>query len=461
MSASTAATVNNMFPSPSQLLAVKEGPRFFVKAKKQMTSEKDEPGFLSQKEAEAFWKKTNPQPFPKKLRSSPRSAETIIASLGPLKKDVSDLVLTTLFSDVFQTAHASMYGSEAHHVFRMRTTQPSGNAPDSKENPAAPKTNKKIEQPTGTKSQLAFLIRKGILPKSDNPVFTEMFPGTDLPHLHFVNGLPRANKTTFNALLVSRLRACKTALALKATDRLSKDLVVHVSRLIDKSMIKCYNDKKMKKTAPKVSSPRPPTTKDSTSAVQVKDVKPKKKNVKKEKETPRSIDFVSSTTPTPDPQQPSTSTLEVKYEPAPPSQQPIGFASFSTAHLTPNDVLERHRMHQKLWSYFSGPNKGRQRLTQTEKQILAKLSLGFIFQCMPSGVCDSDPLECIANATRILSSALNDKLVPFINNDDLISIPQNFVDSSDFYDLYRSTATARIDSFVQTLEIAVMELRSI
>jgi len=334
--------------------------KFFSSSKRYLKSfeskEKEASGFLSIEEAKAFWKELSPSPFPSKLRSSGKSLQNILDSAGPLKKDVTDMVLTTIFSDVFSSTHQSMFGPNAHNVFRTRSTQPAPNADASKDNAPAPKTITPPKQPQGTKAILAFLVGKGVLPKSDHPVFTEMFPSTDLPHLTFVNGLPKCNRSVFNSLLVSRRRACKTALKYKSTDRLSHDIVRHVSRLIDSAMVNAFNDKKKKKEKKTKTSPPNPAknTKPAQepSPVQTPPKALKAKKEKKSKTAKKSVQFVSASTP-------EQSSVPPMFEPLPTiveKEVPI-LAATIPAFLD-----------QFFWS---GPN-GFQHLTLSERSDLIR-----------------------------------------------------------------------------------------
>jgi len=268
-------------------------------------------GFCSPAEAAAFWKNINSTPFPSKLRQQGSSLDTLVNKVGPLKSDVSDIVLTVMFSDVFTTTHQTMFGPNAHPVLRKRSTQPIVNATFSKDNEAKPKTN--TSKPIhGTKATIAALVSNKVLPKSTNPVFKEMFPATDLPHVNLVNGLPKVNKAIFNSLLISKLRAAKSCLKLKSTERLEADVVKHVSRLIDKSIISALNDKKNKKDM------KPATAKATTS-------KPASKPAKKQKR--RTVEFVTASAP-------DTTTPEVKPQPKadPPAPKPT--STLSTTDLS-------------------------------------------------------------------------------------------------------------------------------
>jgi hypothetical protein len=273
----------NQFQSP----IVTSTTLFYVKTAKSTSDSQISPsGFCSSNEAAAFWKNLNPTSFPSKLRNQGPSVETIVRKVGPLKSDVSDIVLTVMFSDVLTTSHPSMFGPNAHPVLRKRSNQPSVKAADSKDNEAKPKTN--ISKPIkGAKATIAALVSNKIIPKSTNPSFKEMFPATDLPHIHLLNGLPKVNKAIFNSLLISKLRAAKTNLKLTSSDRLDSDVVKHISRLIDKSLVSALNTKK------EVKDKKPANAKATA---------PPKPLKAKGKTTRRTVEFVSAsvdTTPSP------------------------------------------------------------------------------------------------------------------------------------------------------------------
>jgi hypothetical protein len=295
-----------------------------------LSKDKTEPSpFLSKDEAAKFWAHLNPTPFPKALRSEGKSCSNTLDTIGPLKKDIKDIVLLHLFSSAHSTSHVTMFGPEAHPVFRTRTIQPSVNATDSKDNdasvkPPRPSPPSPKKQPKGTRAQLALLVESKVIPKSDHPSFQEMFPSTDLPHVNMINGLPKCKKSTFNALLISKLRAAKSCLKLKSTDRLPKAIVLHISRLIDLSIVNRLNDLKTKIKAKTQPAPK----------------QKKKQQKKKQKKTTRVVEFISATstgpeTSVPPPQptlpQPTRNTVA--------EQTPITpIDPHSIAHLSLNDV---------------------------------------------------------------------------------------------------------------------------
>jgi len=280
--------------------------------KKQATKAEDlsPSGFCSPAESAAFWKNLNPTPFPSKLRQQGPSVFTLASKVGPLKSDAADMCLTVLFSDLLTTTHPSMFGPYAHPVLRKRSKQPVTNAATSKDN-VPPKKTTSTSTPKGTRAQIARLVQTRVIPKSDNQIsFSAMFPSTDLPHVNLVNGLPRINKAIFNSLLISKLRAAKTALNLPSKERISNDIVSHISRLMDKAIITALNSKKTKEEKRPAASNKAATTpklpKEPTAQPNPRSPKGKK--------TKKNVEFVSpkdTTTPT------SSTKDQAKEEPIP------------------------------------------------------------------------------------------------------------------------------------------------
>jgi len=228
---------------------------FVPKAKTQSPKDKFEKAeFLTDSEASKFWKDLKPTSFPAKLKSTPPSVFTLAAKIGPLRKDVQDIVLATMFSNLYDVSHVSQVEWKPYHHFRVRKTQPQASAASKKDNSATQKVNPptkdsvkadvKPTNPKGKNAQVAVLVRAKIIPKHDNILFEDMFPKTDLPRISLINGLPKCNKSTFNSLLFSKIRSAKSELKLKPTDRLPKDVVVHISRLIHDALRNSLNQRK-------------------------------------------------------------------------------------------------------------------------------------------------------------------------------------------------------------------------
>lgn len=426
-------------------------------------------GFLSKDEAAAFWRRTSPLPFPSRLRQSPPSLQNSLDRLGPLKKDVSDLVLLHLFSDCHSTTHVSMFGVQPHPVFRVRTKQPVVSATTSKDNVSGSRsTNNKTEQPFGTKAQLAFLIRNKVLPKSDNPSFKDMFPSTDLPHISFVNGLPKCNKSTFNQLLISKLRASKTSLGLKSTDRLSRDIVVHVSRLIDKALVSAFKDKKSGKsktfspTSGSSSSPRPSqepaSEKISHDESHRKPKKEKKKKTLTNVEVPLTSRFTSAEfSDSPMLIQPTFEEVQPSHPASPP---PVLRNTFfepeqSLSHLRPDRAKLMYDVHRRLNSC----QNDRMPLTPALRASLGSLGFGYFFSIIRSS--ETVSIQDIQFAF--------DCFVRLVNYDGPFrphgvsyeNAPSHDSVEDDLLPFYRDRSLSGLQRACDTLEILVMEIRSL
>lgn len=215
-----------------------------------------------------------------------------VNSLSQLKQDVKDLVLLANFSDVATTSHATLFGRNRHSFLRTRSSykkQPDEDVSSSKDNSDSKKatTNNKTKPATPPavikgKAAIAALIDAKILIKASNlehTSFETAFPGTTFPHLSMINGLPKCNRSTFNSLLISKLRAAKKVLGLKPTDRLSNEIVTFISRQIDKIFSLTLSKRKQQSEEKKKNTQKP--------------LAPKEK-AKKEKKTPqRTIEFVT------------------------------------------------------------------------------------------------------------------------------------------------------------------------
>jgi hypothetical protein len=279
----------------------------------------------------------------------------LVNRTGPLKKDLADLVLMHLFSNVHLTCHQTMIGKKpqadfatalffdkAHalpaHAYRTRKIQPSVNATDSKDNsPNVSNTKPSPKTIPKGKAAIAALVAAKVLPATatlDHTSFKTAFPGTTFPHISMLNGLPKCNKATFNSLLVSKLRAAKTELKLKSTDRLDKTIVIHVSRLIDRMF---SLELKHRTTQAKEKSKKNPTP-----SLSLKTPSSPKKKTPKQKKTasstiapvaPRVISFQSGSKI----QEIEEPKVQPAQEQEPPTQLPQPHAE-SIAHLTLKDL---------------------------------------------------------------------------------------------------------------------------
>lgn len=264
--------------------------------------------------ASEFTELFNPTPFPSKLRVPfPQVGylNNVVNSTSQLKSDVKLLVINHLFCDVNLTSHQSMVTQPRtfQDFFRIRQKQPSVSATAKSDNPDE---SKKTTNPTkvstkqlGPKEQIASLILAKVLPKQANVTessFDQVFPNTTLGYVHLVNGTAKLSRSLFNALLLSKLRAAKTYLKLDHREKLHKDVVLHISRLISKMALLKLNslksnarEQKLKKeiAIPKTTQP----SEDSKPATSTK--KKSKKATKKTKLDiePKSIEFVSGAKP--------------------------------------------------------------------------------------------------------------------------------------------------------------------
>jgi hypothetical protein len=288
----------------------------------------DSSRFISDDKAKAFWKSLNPSEFPKQKRIPfPQVGYLIneVNALGQLKSDLKDLVLTHLFSSNHLTSHQLMTGPEKHSFIRTRVLhqkQPSETASSDSDNQKSKKlptsTSPASKPAPKGKAAIAALIEAKILIKAsnlDHTSFKTAFPGTTFPHLSMLNGLPKCNKATFNSLLTSKLRAAKKVLGLKPTDRLEADIVVFVSRQIDKMFILELNDRKAQrelKEKKKTQISKPQSTHSSAETPVAK--KPKTK--KQKKTVSRAIEFVSESKPTIEDLQKQIASLQLQLEEA-------------------------------------------------------------------------------------------------------------------------------------------------
>jgi hypothetical protein len=320
--------------------------------------------YLSDAQAKLFWKSVNPTPFPKEKRTPfPQVGYLInsVNSLGQLKQDLKDLVLLQLYSGTCLTSHPSMIGRQRHEFFRTRTSyskQPEKTASPSKDNQAkkdTPTNRPPASKPAPKgKAAIAAIIEAKVIPDAsnlDHTSFSTTFPGTTFPHLSLLNGLPKCNKATFNSLLTSKLRAAKKVLGLKATDRLEKELVLFVSRRIDK-MFTLVLEYRKQQALDKKKNPRTPSSAGTHSKAE-SPVAPKK--TKKQKKTAsRTIEFVSPAPPTIESLQETIASLQrqieaLKVQPAP-VQEPTTSSSTQDAQSIQHISLKEVETVQKLLS---------------------------------------------------------------------------------------------------------------
>jgi hypothetical protein len=90
-------------------------------------------------------------------------------------------------------------------------------------------------------SLLSFLLQEKILfSKKSTPIFSTLFPSTSIPKITFVCGTPKIDRSLFTTLLVSQLRAAKSALLqadIRPPKNFSTSVVLAFSRQIDRSLI--------------------------------------------------------------------------------------------------------------------------------------------------------------------------------------------------------------------------------
>jgi len=212
---------------------------------------------------EQFNEMFQPTSFPKGKKIAFHGTElNRMSTITELRPDCTHYVLSTLFSDVYLTSHQLMITPKPTTVkefdqvfFRRRQNQPILNDKThirEKTTPTPKKTTQRdvtTSNPTySVKRAIALLTKEGIMPKSSTigpTSFDDTFPNTTLGHVKFIQGFPKIEKTLFNSLLISRLRALKSKLHLNPKSSLDKKVILHISRLIDHMIIlKVENQRK-------------------------------------------------------------------------------------------------------------------------------------------------------------------------------------------------------------------------
>lgn len=275
---------------------------------------------------------------PKKPAPGSGPIEKDLARISHLREDTQEQVLLCLMSSVTYQSPIKYYSTKDVHPFlniRKRS------APINTKAPARPPALKQHSPLKEGQLQSLALKEKLLFSKDNTPKFSTLFPSTDLPHVTLLNGLPKIDKATFNALLLSRIRAIKSAVRNAGhicPKQLPRFIIRAVSHMIDRSLksevsfrIETKQKELQSKASQKKSKSKKPKSQDNKATLSDRFV-PSKQDP--HQDMPR--------TPSPPP---SRSTL------APPLPSPTHLVrplGLDFTHLVPDDVMHsiRHLVFQ-------------------------------------------------------------------------------------------------------------------
>jgi hypothetical protein len=156
--------------------------------------------------------------------------EKDLARISHCADDVQNHLLMVMFSNVTLQSPVTNFSTKERHAFLSRKSAPRSNKPT----PAPSKSNLN-KQLTDGQIQ-SFLLRESLLySKKATLKFSSLYPSTSVPKITLVQGTPKIDRSLFNTLLISSLRASKSKLSesgLPVPKKFSKHLVLLFSRQI-------------------------------------------------------------------------------------------------------------------------------------------------------------------------------------------------------------------------------------
>jgi len=171
-----------------------------------------------------------------------------LSRIGHCSQDVQDYLILTMFSSPSHT-HVSSFGPSKHDFLRNLTAPKSPSSQSRVQGQTKRFNVTKLDCQTTVKTESQVLNDAQILSRlsthqryygvSTTPSFSKLFPNTEWPKITLVLGTPKIDRELFNSLLVSTLRAAKSALRAdgsKIPTRFGKNVVLAFSRMIDRSL---------------------------------------------------------------------------------------------------------------------------------------------------------------------------------------------------------------------------------
>lgn len=156
--------------------------------------------------------------------------EKDLARISHCADDLQNHLLMVMFSNITLQSPVTNFSTKERHAFLSRKSAPRSN----KQTPAPSKSmiNKQL-----TDGQIqSFLLRESLLySKKATPKFSSLYPSTSVPKITLVLGTPKIDRSLYNTLLISSLRASKSKLSesgLPVPKKFSKHLVLLFSRQI-------------------------------------------------------------------------------------------------------------------------------------------------------------------------------------------------------------------------------------
>jgi hypothetical protein len=275
-----------------------------------------------------------------------------VTRISTLSPDIQDYVACVMFSSCSAQFPSRYIERSVHDHLLVRSRSPS-------QTPSSSGNSQREKPPLNTGQTLGLALSSKILfGRKSIPSFTVLFPGTSKPRVQLILGHPTIEKDLFNTLLLSKLRALKTAIRAAGhpcPKRLPSPVVAAMSRMIHRSLIALHFDssQSVKKSKPKTSS------RTYTSAPVVV------------KEFVRASNPIDEPSPPADPDPPET----VACRPSSPTELPdttthapindivviepsIGpdpwsdFTSFANAmcHITPEDCRALRTLHDRIYN---------------------------------------------------------------------------------------------------------------